>query len=91
MQAVKEVLAYSRALASLANDPTLPKGLGPVSIYGGRLESAGRDLRELYRYLHSPVSLREHSRGFCTLQTDRTAALQRLQAPFAPSVNVLCA
>jgi hypothetical protein len=46
---VKEVLAYSRALASLADDPTLPKGLGPVSVFGGRLEGAGRDLRDLFR------------------------------------------
>ncbi|CAL8468289.1 g7829 [Coccomyxa elongata] len=49
VKAVKEALAYSRALASLADDPTLPKGLGPVSIFGGRLESSGRELRELFR------------------------------------------
>ena len=49
-QAMKEALSYSRALASLAGDPTLPQGLGPVSVYGGRLESQGRELRELYRH-----------------------------------------
>lgn len=49
LQALKEALAYSRALASLAGDPTMPKGLGPVSVFGGRLEGAGRDLRELFR------------------------------------------
>lgn len=48
-QAVKEAIAYSKALASLADDPTLPKGLGPVSIFGGRLESSGRELRDLFR------------------------------------------
>ena len=42
-------MSYSRALASLANDPTLPPGLGPVSVFGGRLQSEGRDLRELFR------------------------------------------
>ena len=50
MQAVKEAVSYSRALASLANDPTLPTGLGPVSVFGGRLQTEGRDLRELFRY-----------------------------------------
>ncbi|KAK9839292.1 hypothetical protein WJX81_005958 [Elliptochloris bilobata] len=51
LQAVWEVLSYSRALASLAGDPELPPGLGPVSVYGGRLNANGtrRDLRELYR------------------------------------------
>ena len=49
VQAVKEALAYSRALASLAGDPALPPGLGPVSVYGGRLEGQGRELRELFR------------------------------------------
>ena len=48
VQAVKEAVSYSRALASLANDPTLPSGLGPVSVFGGRLQSEGRDLRELF-------------------------------------------
>ena len=52
VQAVKEALAYSRALASLAGDPSLPPGLGPVSIYGGRLEGQGRELRELFRWGH---------------------------------------
>jgi hypothetical protein len=50
VRALKEALAYSRALASLAGDPALPPGLGPVSVYGGRLESQGRELRELFRY-----------------------------------------
>ena len=49
VQAVKEAVSYSRALASLANDPTLPPGLGPVSVFGGRLQTEGRDLRELFR------------------------------------------
>lgn len=50
-QAVAEVLRYSRALAALAGDPQLPPGMGPVSIYGGRLDADGkrRDLRDLYR------------------------------------------
>ena len=46
---MKEAIAYSRALASLADDPTLPSGLGPVSIFGGRLEGSGRELRDLFR------------------------------------------
>lgn len=49
VQAVKEAVTYSRALGSLANDPTLPAGLGPVSVFGGRLQTEGRDLRELFR------------------------------------------
>ncbi len=49
VQAVKEAVSYSRALGSLANDPTLPPGLGPVSVFGGRLQTEGRDLRELFR------------------------------------------
>lgn len=50
-QAVSEVLGYSRALASLAGDKELPPGLGPVSVYGGRLDADGkrRELRDLYR------------------------------------------
>ena len=45
------MLGYSRALASLAGDPELPPGLGPVSVYGGRLDADGkrRELRDLYR------------------------------------------
>ena len=53
-------MSYSRALASLANDPTLPPGLGPVSVFGGRLQSEGRDLRELFRCgpeSHTPIML----------------------------------
>ncbi len=50
-QAVGEVLAYSRGLAALAGEPEMPPGLGPVSVFGGRLDADGkrRDLRELYR------------------------------------------
>ena len=50
-QAVSEVLGYSRSLASLAGDGELPPGLGPVSVYGGRLDADGkrRELRDLYR------------------------------------------
>ncbi|KAK9915263.1 hypothetical protein WJX75_006851 [Coccomyxa subellipsoidea] len=56
VKAVKEAIAYSKALASLADDPTLPKGLGPVSIFGGRLEGSGRELRDLFRiYLEESV------------------------------------
>lgn len=45
------MLGYSRALASLAGDKELPPGLGPVSVYGGRLDADGkrRELRDLYR------------------------------------------
>ena len=56
-QAVKEAVTYSRSLASLANDPTLPPGLGPVSVLGGPLQTEGRDLRELFRCLRRPSSL----------------------------------
>ena len=49
-------MTYSRSLASLANDPTLPPGLGPVSVLGGPLQPEGRDLRELFRCLHWPLS-----------------------------------
>ena len=63
-QAVKEAVAYSRALASLANDPTLPPGLGPVSVFGGRLQTEGRDLRELFRCpatsLSAPAAVWSH-------------------------------
>ena len=47
-------MTYSRSLASLANDPTLPPGLGPVSVLGGPLQSEGRDLRELFRCVPRP-------------------------------------
>ena len=50
-------MTYSRSLASLANDPTLPPGLGPVSVLGGPLQPEGRDLRELFRCVSRPPSL----------------------------------
>ena len=64
---MKEALAYSRALASLAGDPALPPGLGPVSIYGGRLEGQGRELRELFRCALCRCSLWTACSVRCTL------------------------
>ena len=45
------MLTFSRGLEALAGDPSLPKGLGSVNIYGGRFEANNqtRDLRDLYR------------------------------------------
>ena len=45
------MLQYSRDLEKMASDPDLPKGLGKVTIYGGRLEidNKQRELRDVFR------------------------------------------
>lgn len=50
-QEVQYVLEYSLDLEDLAKNPDMPKGLGKVTIYGGKLESSNqtRELRDVYR------------------------------------------
>lgn len=51
VQEVQAVVDYSRDLEELATDPEVPKGLGKVTIYGGKLESENktRELRDVFR------------------------------------------
>ena len=51
MQEVGAVLSYSQTLEELAGDPEMPKGLGKVTIYGGKLEAENktRELRDVFR------------------------------------------
>lgn len=76
-QAVKEAVSYSRALASLANDPTLPPGLGPVSVFGGRLQTEGRDLRDLFRCASARTP------ALCVAHSDRAAVPKQESIPIA--------
>lgn len=57
LQEVQAVIEYSLDLQDLAADTSLPKGLGKVTIHGGKLETENRtrELRDVFRYspLHS--------------------------------------
>lgn len=50
-QEVQFVLDYSLDLEELSKDPEMPKGLGKVTIHGGRLEQGNksRELRDVFR------------------------------------------
>lgn len=51
MQEVQAVVEYSLDLQDLAKDPDMPKGLGPVSVFGGKFETENRtrELRDVFR------------------------------------------
>ena len=51
MQEVQAVVEYSLDLQDLAKDPEMPKGLGPVSVFGGKFETENqtRELRDVFR------------------------------------------
>lgn len=51
-QEVQAVVDYSRDLEELAGNPDMPKGLGKVTVYGGKLEAENktRELRDVFRY-----------------------------------------
>ncbi len=58
-QQLKQVLAFNRALGTLANDPDLIKGLNQVAVMGTRYEEAATraDLKELLRiYLEETLA-----------------------------------
>ena len=61
MQEVQAVIEYSLDLQDLAENPDLPKGLGKVTIYGGRIEAENRtrELRDIFRCCHMMLHSKE--------------------------------
>ena len=51
MQEVQAVVEYNLDLQDLAKDPEMPKGLGQVSVFGGKFETENRtrELRDVFR------------------------------------------
>jgi hypothetical protein len=57
MTAVRTILNYSAALASMKDEEELVPGLGPVSLLGGKFDQPGKssDLKDV----STPLSLRD--------------------------------